>query len=154
MEARQQRGMVIAAEGGATRYLTGWRVRSQASPGKRYRVNPLAQSCTCPDFEDRNEPCKHVFAVLFVMTAETHGDGTVTATAQKVTYSKNWSAYNEAQTNEKDTFMRLLADLCSGIPQPPQANGRPRLPLADMVFAMVFKVYSGFSSRRFASDLR
>jgi hypothetical protein len=27
---------------------------------RRYRVNPTAQSCTCPDFEDRNEPCKHV----------------------------------------------------------------------------------------------
>ena len=146
--------MVIAAGGGATRDLTGWRVVSQAKPGKKYRVNPLAQSCTCPDFEDRNEPCKHVYAVLFVMTAETNADGTVTTTAQRVTYSQNWSAYNEAQVNEKDTFMRLLADLCSGIPQPPQANGRPRLPLADMVFAAVFKVYSGFSSRRFQSDLR
>ena len=35
-----------------------------------------------------------------------------------------------------------------------QANGRPRLPLADMVFACVYKVYVGFSSRRFMSDLR
>jgi transposase len=50
--------------------------------------------------------------------------------------------------------MRLLADLCSTVPQPPQSTGRPRLPLADMAFAATFKVYSRFSSRRFSSDLR
>jgi hypothetical protein len=32
--------------------------------------------------------------------------------------------------------------------------GRPRLPLSDMTFASVFKVYCGFSSRRFTTDLR
>lgn len=37
---------------------------------------------------------------------------------------------------------------------PEQQRGRPRLPLADMAFATVFKVYSGFSSRRFTSELR
>jgi transposase len=154
MDGRQQRGMQIAANGGAKQDLRGWRVDSQLQPGRRYRVNPMAQSCTCPDFEDRNQPCKHVYAVLFVMTAEQHDDGTVTTTAQKVTYSQHWSTYNEAQVNEKDTFVKLLADLCSGIPQPPQATGRPRLPLGDMVFAAVYKVYCGFSSRRFQSDLR
>jgi transposase len=32
--------------------------------------------------------------------------------------------------------------------------GRPRLPFSDMTFAAVYKVYCGFSSRRFTSDLR
>jgi transposase len=70
--------------------------------------------------------------------------------------SQNWTAYNAAQTEEKRRFVELLADLCSTIPQPPRppGAGRPRLPLADMVFASVFKVYVGFSSRRFTSDLR
>lgn len=151
---RRQRGQMIATAGGATRDLKGWRVVSQVQPGRRYRVNPMAQSCTCPDFEDRNLPCKHVFAVLVTMTVEQHDDGTVTATTERVTYSQNWSAYNEAQVSEKDTFMRLLADLCSGVPQPEQRTGRPRLPLGEMIFAATFKVYSGFSSRRFQSDLR
>ena len=48
----------------------------------------------------------------------------------------------------------LLRDLCETIPQPPQVIGRPRLPLSDMLFATTFKVYSGFSSRRFTSDIR
>jgi hypothetical protein len=68
--------------------------------------------------------------------------------------SYNWTAYNTAQSEEKARFAELLADLCSGIPQPEQATGRPRLPLSDMVFASVFKVYVGFSSRQFTSDLR
>ena len=51
--------------------------------------------------------------------------------------------------------MALLADLRSGVPTArlPGA-GRPRLPLSDMVFASVYKVYAGFSSGRFTTDLR
>jgi transposase len=70
--------------------------------------------------------------------------------------SSSWTAYNAAQSEEKTRFVALLADLCNTIPQPPRppGAGRPRLPLSDMVFASVFKVYVGFSSRRFTSDLR
>jgi Transposase DDE domain len=67
----------------------------------------------------------------------------------------NWTAYNIAQSEEKHRFVELLADLCNAVPQPPQeGRGRPRLPLSDMVFASVYKVYVGFSSRRFTSDLK
>src|SRR5215210_4349614 len=69
--------------------------------------------------------------------------------------SSNWTAYNAAQSEEKHRFVELLADLCGTVPQPPQhGRGRPRLPLSDMLFASVYKVYVGFSSRRFTSDLR
>ena len=68
--------------------------------------------------------------------------------------SPYWTAYNAAQTEEKARFVSLLADLCRTVPQPPQTGrGRPRLPLSDMLFASVYKVYVGFSSRRFTSDL-
>jgi transposase len=67
----------------------------------------------------------------------------------------NWTAYNAAQSEEKTRFVALLADLCNTVPQPIQeGRGRPRLPLSDMVFASVYKIYVGFSSRRFTSDLR
>jgi len=46
-----------------------------------------------------------------------------------------------------------LRDLCSGIENPVQSKGRPRLPLSDAVFAVTFKIYSTFSGRRFISDL-
>jgi transposase len=70
--------------------------------------------------------------------------------------SPNWTAYNAAQSEEKHRFVELLADLCNTVPQPLRSPGagRPRLPLSDMLFASVFKVYVGFSSRRFTSDLR
>jgi len=44
------------------------------------------------------------------------------------TYPQDWPAYNAAQTSEKDTFMVLLADLCTGISQvPPRIWSRIRL---------------------------
>ncbi len=69
--------------------------------------------------------------------------------------SSKWAAYNAASCEEKRRFVALLADLCSGVPtvRLPGA-GRPRLPFADMVFASAYKVYAGFSSRRFTTDLR
>ena len=70
------------------------------------------------------------------------------------TYPQDWPAYNLAQTSEKDTFMALLADLCTNIPQPEYSFGRPRLPLADMVYTGALKVYTGFSARRFDCDVR
>jgi transposase len=68
---------------------------------------------------------------------------------------RNWTAYNAAQSEEKRRFVALLSELCGTVSQPEQhGKGRPRLPLSDMLFASVFKVYCGFSSRRFTSDLR
>ncbi len=67
---------------------------------------------------------------------------------------RTWRTYNAAQVSEKSTFMELLADLCATVPQPEYRFGRPRLPLADMVFTGATKVFSGFSARRFSSDVR
>ena len=79
---------------------------------------------------------------------------TVAAPPPRKTYSQDWPAYNAAQTSKKDAFMVLLADLCTGIPQPEYGFGRPRLPVSDMVYTAVAKVYGGFSARRFDSDVR
>src|SRR5215212_8612473 len=69
--------------------------------------------------------------------------------------SSNWTACNAAQSEEKTRFVALLADLCNTVPLPPRppGAGRPRLPLSDMLFAAAYKVYVGFSSRRFTCDL-
>src|SRR5215218_10753898 len=68
--------------------------------------------------------------------------------------TQNWTAYNAAQSEEKTRFVALLADLCNTVPQPEQGMGRPRLPLSDMLFAAAYKVYVGFSARRFTCDLK
>jgi len=112
-------------------------------------------TCSCPDFEDRREPCKHVFAVEFTMMRATMtADGDTVTEALRVSYKQEWSSYNRAQTNEADGMARLLRELCSAIDNPVQTTGRPRLPLADVTFACVMKVYGGASGRRSMTNLR
>lgn len=156
VDGRRQRGLEIAATTAIARKGDEWIVPSQTLRGK-YRVMKGADGfhCTCPDYELRGQTCKHGFAVEFVLRRETKPDGTVIETrAARVTYSQNWPAYNKAQTSEKDQFCTLLRDLVAEVPTPEQKRGRPSLPLADMLFAACYKVYSTVSARRFMSDLR
>jgi transposase len=165
-EARRQRGLALAALCKISQKRGEWTVPSQTGNGA-YKVVPDrdAPHCDCPDFQERGQPCKHVFAVLFVIEREAKGDGFVSgdqavdlapkARAKRPTYRQDWPAYNAAQTTEKARFQSLLFGLCRGIPEPPRKPGRGRkpIPLADAVFASVFKVYSTVSARRFMGDL-
>ena len=72
----------------------------------------------------------------------------------RITYRQDWPAYTRAQCEEKERVQLLLRGLCDGITQPPQTNGRPRLPLADVVYGATMKVYGGMSGRRATSDVR
>ena len=156
MDAREERGLVIAATSKIEKNQLGWKVPSQAGNGS-YIVNldhghPF---CTCPDFEKRQEPCKHIHAVEFVIQRETKPDGSVAYTQSvKMTCTQEWPAYDEAQMHEQERFVALLRDLCNGIEQPEYRFGRPRLPLADVVFGVTYKAYTTMSGRRFMSDLR
>jgi hypothetical protein len=152
-DPRQQRGLQIASKYNLRQKGNVWIVPRQ-SVEHQYHVDPAAGTCTCPDHEIRRLRCKHIWAVEFQMCQEVKPDGTRTVTKTvRVTYAQNWPAYNAAQTTERDTFLTLLHDLCSGIDEPAQTFGRPRLRMADMVFASVFKVYSTVSGRRFMCDL-
>jgi transposase len=123
-------------------------------------VSAEHKTCTCPDFLDRQEPCKHVFAVLYTVRRELNADGTVTDTrtitfTEKKTYTQDWPAYNAAQNSEKDRFQAMLCELCRGIPEPIRNGcGRKSHLVRDTVFAAAFKVYSTVSSRRFSCDLK
>jgi transposase len=55
---------------------------------------------------------------------------------------------------EKAKFQLLLRELCKGVEDPVCEYGRPRTPLADIIFAAALKIYSTVSTRRFCSDLR
>src|SRR5712675_749889 len=78
----------------------------------------------------------------------------LTLTTVRKTYPQQWTAYNAAQTSEKEVLQGLLHELCKAIPEATEARmGRPRLPIRDGIFCAVFKVYSQLSSRRFTSDL-
>jgi transposase len=162
-ESRQQRGLEIAATAKLERKGAAWLVPSQSGKG-RYTVLPDDQvpHCSCPDHADGGHKCKHLFAVEYVLRRERNADGsmtvTETVTVQKTVqrvYRQDWRAYNAAQTNEKAMFQELLRDLCAGVGEPAQPkNGRPRLPIQDVLFSAVFKIYSTVSGRRFMTDLR
>lgn len=98
--------------------------------------------------------CKHIHAVEYTLKEEIDKEGnTVITQTVKKTYSQNWKSYNTSQQTEKEKLMELLADITSRIRQPAYAYGRPRSNLGDNIFAMVFKTYSTFSGRRFATDM-
>ena len=161
MNAREERGLVIAAVCKLNKTLDGWLVPSQSAGDTIYRVDPEKQTCTCPDHQEAGFKCKHLYAVEFTVKREFNPDGTVTDTksvtfTEKVTYKQDWPAYNLAQSIEKDRLQVLLHDLCRGLAEPerPVTRGQKPHSLKDSIFSMVFKVYSTFSSRRFSSDLR
>jgi hypothetical protein len=163
MTPREERGLVIAATKNIKEQNSGtWLVPSSANASRKYRVchAETTCSCTCPDFEERGEACKHVFAVKFVIQRQLFDDGSeievrqLTVVEQRKTYSQNWPAYNAAQTSEKEASQGLLHALCKGIPESTETRmGRPRLPIRDGIFCACLKVYSMLSSRRFISDL-
>jgi predicted nucleic acid-binding Zn finger protein len=160
MNAREERGLVIAATQKLTQKGKVWVVPSQSGRGK-YTVCPDSENpfCSCPDHEETGQPCKHIFAVQFVVEREQGSNGTVTETrtitlTEKKTYQQDWPVYNLCQKEEKKRFLDLLHDLCRGLPNPPQSGaGRRRTPMADMVFTAVYKIYSGLSGRRFGTDI-
>jgi len=156
MEKWQERGLAIANSNTIEKNMLGWKVPSQSGNGT-YVVNldhgePF---CTCQHFETTHKKCQHIYAVEFIVQKEQRPDGTEVITkTMRVTYAQNWPVYNEVQTHEKEQFVALLRDLCNGIQQPEYKFGRPRLPLADVIFGLVFKTYSTMSGRRFMPDIR
>ena len=166
MDAREQRGRVIAAKCRITKAGDAYRVPSQTNDGEKYTVHMdgLFPHCTCPDHETRAEKCKHIWAVEFTRRREDNPDGTTTVTEtltvsqtveKRTTYKQDWPAYNTAQSVEKDQVQELLFDLCRDIPEPERrVRGQKPHTVRDSVFSMVMKVYGTLSSRRFGSDLR
>jgi transposase len=165
MSIREAKGRDIADRFPIVRKGNLYLVPSQSGRGK-YTVDADAGRCSCPDFDFTGAKCKHIFAVELTVererktVTETTPEGatktTVTETVKvtRKSYPQVWPAYNMAQTQEKAQFLYLLHKLCAGVGEPAQTNGRPRLPLEDMIFSMAFKVYSTISTRRFMTDLR
>lgn len=163
MNIREAKAIELADRGRCVRNGEKWFVFSLTST-ERYEVVLDPLSCTCDDFELRHEDCKHTMAVQIALSRE-GCDFRTEANPQhppvvwpRKTYSQDWPNYDLAQQQEKVEFRRLLADLCSTLPRPASQKGtkggNPFAALSDVVFAVVYKIYSGFSGRRFTTDLR
>ena len=159
MDMRELKALEIAARARITFDGAAWIVPSQTT-GNKYRVTIGSEpSCSCEDFQLRRQPCKHVIAARLVCARDHDGKPPEIVTDEvpkRLTYRQDWGAYNAAQTTEKTRFQVLLADLCRGVEKPiiPNRHGRRPHLLRDALFAMTFKVYSTFSSRRFHCDLQ
>ena len=178
-EIRRKRGQIIAAIAYVRREGKDNRFRVPSQTGAdQYLVwiDPKKGPdwrCDCNDFEARQLPCKHIYAVKIVIEREKNEtkvpSPTFTieektalveqASAPRPTYKQDWPAYNAAQIYEKDRFQDLLVDLCRGIVEPGKPHGgvkggRPPVPMADRVFAVALKVYTLMSGRRASSDMR
>jgi transposase len=160
-DAREERGRQLASVAQIRRVGRRWAVPSQTRASERYLVDVEGSACTCPDFEERRGTCKHQHAVMFWIAwgRDVGADGSVTETItlKRKTYAQPcWRSYNASQVHEREHVERLLRALCAGIPQPPRkpGPGRKPLPIADVVFAVILKVFTTLSSRRAQSDLR
>ena len=82
-----------------------------------WSISTANPSAPVPDFERRQQPCKHIYAVEFIIQREERPDGTTIETkTMRVTYRQDWPAYNVAQVHEQEYFGMLLRDLCDTIP--------------------------------------
>lgn len=157
-DTRMLKGEELEKSGSAMREGEHWYVHSQ-SQNRNYVVSFIGDQavCTCPDFERRYRPCKHIMAVKIAMRKEGKLESGVDVTVHKVTYSQDWPSYDKAQTNEKRLFMWFLQDLLKSIDDEERGiaiRGRKPIPLRDMIFASALKVYTTFSLRRFTTDIK
>jgi len=158
---REDRGRAIAKLGGIRKLGARYVVPSQSANSNvpTYLVDVVEQTCTCPDYELRRQPCKHYEACMFWIVADGGAvdEGTGQVSAPKQQSKQDWRAYNAAQTTERERVPQLLKSLCEGIEEPARVPGKPGrkpIPLREAIYAAVMKVYSLCSGRRAESDIR
>ena len=68
---RRMRGAMIAGVAKITKDKLGYRVPSATGNGKYVvSVDGDESACSCPDFELRQLPCKHIFSVEYLIRRE------------------------------------------------------------------------------------
>src|SRR5436305_325708 len=103
MNAREQRGLVIAATCKLEQKGRVWLVPSQSGNGRYGVVLSPEPKCTCPDHLEGGFKCKHIFAAEYVVRREHNADGSTTVTetltvtetvqTERKTYKQDWPNY-------------------------------------------------------------
>ncbi len=124
MDARMEKARELVVRGRVIKQ-DGHRLVFSLTSVEKYKVTLHPVSCTCADYELRQEPCKHVIAVRVDILRKS-SDARLGKPIREIvggepiqrprkTYKQDWPAYGAAQTNEKAEFLQLLTDLCAGI---------------------------------------
>ncbi len=156
MDIREERGRLLAQDK-RIKHVEGamWFVPSQTQNGGGYLVNILAVTCTCQDYELRRAKCKHQWAVEFKRAGAPPDPVPAPGATKRKTYKQDWPKYNAVQCQEKTMVQKLLRGLCDGIQTRPHPGRGPKpIPLGDVVYGMIMKVYSTVSGRRATPDIR
>ncbi len=181
---REERGRDIAKRGGirqvGARYVVPSQSVSNSNAPPTYIVDLVSdpETCTCPDHAERGAlgiRCKHIEAAYFWLTLEGvvsdggdgRDDGGESADGDRTdkpkrkpkrpTQPRNWPVINEVARHEVERLRPLLKALCARVPEPERIVGLPGrkpIPLRDLIFAMVMKVYTGKSGRAAESEIR
>ena len=127
---RRQRGMAIAALVLVEKNRLGYKVPSQSGNGS-YVVNLDDKPfCTCPDFEKHQQPCKHIYAVEFIIQREERPDGvTIETKTMLVTYRQDWPAYNAAQTTSRSSLVNCYGNCAMPFPSQSRRWAAPAAPI-------------------------
>jgi hypothetical protein len=64
-----------------------------------------------------------------------------------------WPPYNRSQTSEKTNVIGLLHKLCQTVTEELPSLRRPRWPLREILFCLIYKVYANLASRPLEDDL-
>src|SRR5438132_786871 len=128
MDFREAKGLELAARAKIVWQDGAWLVPAQSQPNP-YKVViwPGAESCECEDWQLRQKPCKHVIAARLVEERDGKREAPSIDTdilPIRKTYKQDWTAYNFAQSVEKDRVQILLHDLCRNLVEPE----RPAMP--------------------------
>jgi len=154
-DRRLLRGALLARQPQAISALAPglYKVCSQSSRGS-YRVclDGTNFACDCPDFSDRQRPCKHILGLVQHLALSV-GVSLVGAeeTLPRKTYTQDWPAYDAAQQAEHPLFDPLLWDLLTTVPdrlKSPGTPGRPPISVRVALFQAIKKVHCMESQRR------
>ena len=118
-------------------------VKSQTGIGEyRVEVNPKSNGwkCNCPDHIQTKLRCKHIISVELDLESK--------GLNNRVVQPSEWTFYNQAQMNEIELFDMFLFELANMVEDTENGVGRPKTPIADLIFCAVQKEYTQLSLRR------